>query len=227
MALDGTYAGLQTSVADFLNRGDLLSVVPDFIKLAEAQLNRRLRVADMITSTVLSVSASPTPLPADFNGMISFELPAGSGGPLRYEKPDGVRAMRQTNYASAGTPIVWTIVGTGLEFAPSPSAAFSCPMVYYARIPALTGANTTNYLLTKHPDLYLYGALLQSAPYLKDDPRIQAWASLYGQAVGDAEASDGRVSFGHGLVPPVRSAAGPPGTSPMPPIIGPQPPGGP
>jgi hypothetical protein len=31
MALDGTYAGLQASVADRLNRADLTAVVPAFI----------------------------------------------------------------------------------------------------------------------------------------------------------------------------------------------------
>ena len=36
MALDGTYAGLKASVADWLNRADLTAVVPDFITLAEA-----------------------------------------------------------------------------------------------------------------------------------------------------------------------------------------------
>jgi hypothetical protein len=42
MSLDGTYAGLQASVADWLNRADLTAVVPDFIAMAEAQISRRL-----------------------------------------------------------------------------------------------------------------------------------------------------------------------------------------
>ena len=41
MALDGTYAGLQASIADFLNRTDLAAAIPDFIVLAEAQMARR------------------------------------------------------------------------------------------------------------------------------------------------------------------------------------------
>lgn len=212
MALDGTYAGLQTSVADFLNRADLAATIPDFIKMAEAGINRRVRIADMITSATLSLTSVSAALPADFNGMVAFELPPGQGGPLRYEKPDGVRAMRQTNYASAGTPIVWTIVGNNIEVAPPPAGTMVCPMLYYARLPALTSSTPSNYMLVKHPDIYLYGALLQSAPYLKDDPRIQAWGMLFIQAVESAMVSDGRISYGHGLIPPVRSAAPPPNT---------------
>ena len=42
MALSN-YTELQASVADFLNRGDLTSVIPDFIKMTESELNRVLR----------------------------------------------------------------------------------------------------------------------------------------------------------------------------------------
>ena len=37
------YTGLKASIADFLNRDDLTSVIPDFITLAEAQINRDIR----------------------------------------------------------------------------------------------------------------------------------------------------------------------------------------
>lgn len=216
MALDGTYAGLQVSVGDFLNRADLMGTVPDFIRLAETQLNRLIRCADMMTTTTLSINSASTALPADFNGVVSFELPNGSGNPLRYEKPEGIQALKQTLYASPGTPALWTVMGTNLVTAPPPASTFVCPLVYYARIPALSNANTSNWLLTKHPDAYLYGALLQTAPYLKDDDRIQAWGSLYTKAIADINASDARVSFGHGLTPPFRSAAYPQGTDAQP-----------
>ena len=56
-------------------------------------------------------------------------------------------------------------------------------LLYYQKIPALSASNTTNWLLTAHPDVYLYGALMQSAPYLDDDQRMQVWSTLYGNAV--------------------------------------------
>jgi len=48
-------------------------------------------------------------------------------------------------------------------------------MIYRKNIPALSVTNTTNWLLALAPDLYLYGALLESAPYIKEDARIQTW----------------------------------------------------
>lgn len=219
MALDGTYAGLQTSVGDFLNRTDLLATIPDFIRLAEAQLDRLIRCNDMINSTTLSISSQATALPADFNGAVSFELPAGTGLPLRYERPEGLRALLQNAYQLPGTPIAWSIIGPNLETAPAPSGTFVCPFAYYGRIPALTSSNTTNWLIVKHPDAYLYGALVQSAPYLKDDDRLQAWGMLFQKAVADINTNDGRVSFGHALTPPYRAAAYPPRTEPQPPAV--------
>jgi hypothetical protein len=50
--------------------------------------------------------------------------------------------------------------------------------------------NDPNWLLTLAPDLYLYGALLESAPYIKEDGRIQTWA------LGLSTALDGLNNLG-------------------------------
>jgi hypothetical protein len=55
--------------------------------------------------------------------------------------------------------------------------------LYRARIPALADDNTSTWLLLDAPDVLLYGALGQSAPYLKDDARLTVWAALYQSAV--------------------------------------------
>ena len=213
MALDGTYAGLQASVADFLPRPDLTAQIPDFIRMFEYQFDRAVRVADQIVSTTLTINAASTALPADFNGVVSLELPAGSGGPLTNKQPLEIRALKQSAFSAPGTPFAFAIVGTNVETAPAPSGAFACPFLYYARLPALTASNTTNWLLTKHADIYLYGTLLQTAMYLKDDGRIQGWGGLLQQFMNDLVASDGRTAFGHNLIPPYRSAAAPIGNA--------------
>jgi hypothetical protein len=52
-------------------------------------------------------------------------------------------------------------------------------MIYYAKITSLSDGNTTNWLLTKAPDVYLYGALTHAAPFLMDDQRIAVFAQIY------------------------------------------------
>jgi hypothetical protein len=65
MALS-TYAELKTSIGDWLNRSDLTSVIPDFISLAEAQVERTLRTRQMIVRANASFDAQYGAVPADF-----------------------------------------------------------------------------------------------------------------------------------------------------------------
>ena len=56
-------------------------------------------------------------------------------------------------------------------------------MQYYAKTPVLSDTDTSNWILEYAPDVYIYGALLQAAPYLGDDARIQIWAGLFSGAL--------------------------------------------
>ena len=56
-------------------------------------------------------------------------------------------------------------------------------ILYYSTINPLSSSNTTNWLLTYHPDVMLYGALLHSAPYLGDDGRIAIWGAYYASSI--------------------------------------------
>ena len=62
---------------------------------------------------------------------------------------------------------------------------------YRDSITPLSGANTANWLLEGHPDVYFYAALIHSAPYLDDDQRVSVWGALYGQ-IRDSINSDAR-----------------------------------
>lgn len=61
-----TYTELKTSIADWLNRTDLTSTIPDFISLAEAQIERQLRTRQMLTRTTLTIDAEFESTPTDF-----------------------------------------------------------------------------------------------------------------------------------------------------------------
>ena len=78
---------------------------------------------------------------------------------------------------------------------------YNASLVYYARVPTLSVSNTTNWLLTEAPDVYLYGALVHSAPYLKDDARIQVWEALLAQGINNLNTSSADAKYGgSGLV---------------------------
>jgi len=73
-------------------------------------------------------------------------------------------------------------------------------LLYYAKTTALSSSNADNWLLLEAPDVYLYGALLHSAPYLGEDERIAVWGQMYSASVMrlNEESENARFS-GSGL----------------------------
>lgn len=183
-----TYDELKASIAAWLRRSDLTSAIPDFIALAEAQMNRRLRVRPMVARATASLGDEYSAAPSDFIAPISLTLDADPVIPLEYVSPERIVQLEAMEWEGRqGRPAFWSIVGTEFRFYPAPEAAYTGELTYWQKIPALSDSNTSNWVLENHPDAYLYGALLQSAPYLRSDDRISAWSPLYLQAIADIE----------------------------------------
>jgi hypothetical protein len=193
MALD-TYAELKSTIADYLNRSDLTAVIPGFIALAEAKFNRKLRLRQMIKRAVGQIDTSFFAYPGDWLQAKEFQLNTNPIVRLKFVTEAQGDELKATSYMAAGQPIYYTITGSQLEFIPSPDTTYSAELTYYAKIPALSDSNTSNWLLLYAPDLYLYGALLEATPYLKDDERVAIWGQLYTNSLGDIEVADQRAS---------------------------------
>lgn len=182
MALS-TFADLKTSLASWLHRADLAAQIPDFIALAETQLNADLTSRSMEASVTLTATAgSPTlALPNDLLDIKRLQVLGGFNRVLIYRSADEI--AQDNPLGRSGMPEVFTVQGANLELAPIPDSDYSLELVYYQRIPALSDSNTSNWLLTICPNAYLYGALLAAQPYLINDERIAVFQSLYRQAV--------------------------------------------
>jgi len=193
MALDGSYDGLKASVADFLNRDDLTSVIPDFIALAEAQMTRRFagragqglpvpRRLIIRTDIAIAMGTEYVPAPSDMHGPIDFVL----GGNVVLDYLDSTNLNQEKRRARVtGSPRWYALVGSNLELYPVADQDYASELTYIARVPALGASNASNWILTDYPDAYLYGALVQSAPYLRDDARATTWGTLFSAALDD------------------------------------------
>jgi hypothetical protein len=193
---------LVAAVADWLDRSDLTSQIPVFVQLAEASMNKdeRFRIPAMMVRAQATVSQQFMALPGDLIEMENFRLlvqtvPSSGVATLEYVTPNQLDELR-VKYAPAGQPRFYTIAAQTAEFLPAPGASYTAEMIYHARLPALSTANEVNWLLANHPDIYLYGALLQAAPYLKDDSRIATWASLYSAGADALNVSTERAKYG-------------------------------
>lgn len=167
-----SYSDLQAAIASWLNRTDLTSAIPDFIALAETRFNRELRTLQMVKRATANTEDEFVAVPADWLEAKDLSI---ADYPLSYITPD---KLAEWKYAKVTGPSrYYTIVGGSFELFPAPTSDVTVEMAYYAKIPALTVSNTTNWLLAKAPDLYLYGSLQQAAPYIMDDERLPLWAA--------------------------------------------------
>jgi len=199
MALS-TYTELKTSIGDWLNRSDLTSVIPDFISLAEAQVERTLRTRQMIVRANASFDAEYGAVPSDFLETKSLKLTSTNPQtPLEFLSIDALD-NKAAEYTGSGKPRFFGVVGGQFRIVPTPDATYTTELTYYAKLTKLSSSVATNWLLTANPDIYLYGALLQAAPYLQDDARIQTWATLYERALNDSQTADDRGASSGGAL---------------------------
>ena len=195
-----TYAELKTSVGDWLNRTDLATAISDFVSLAEAQIERQLRTRQMIVraNATFAAAAEYGTVPDDFLEVKAIKINTNPVTNLTFQTIDAMDSLSNTTYLSSGKPLYFSVVGGQFRLLPIPDGEYTAELVYYAKLAKLSNTNTTNWLLTQAPDVYLYGSLLQAAPYLQDDARIQTWATLYERALNDLRTADDRASTSGG-----------------------------
>jgi len=191
-----TYAELQTTIADFLNRDDLTSAIPTFITLAEADMSRNLRHWRQEKRSTAEIDTQYSAIPADFMEAIRFHITSGDTAPLNLISQDQMLDRRYRNADTSGQPHYYAITAGEIEVYPTPDGTYDAELYYFSRIPALSDSNTSNWVLEYFPDAYLYGALVHSAPYLKEDPRIQVWAALLKNAIDGINRESEKSKFG-------------------------------
>lgn len=184
MALD-SFANLKTSIAAHLDRDDLTDHIPDFITLAETRHKRDIRIREMLDRASLTVDDRYVNLPTGFLEAQTIRLLTDPVTPLSMISADEMSRRRRSG---TGKPAYYTI-HEQIEFDVDTDQSYSGEIVYYKELTALSNANTSNALLVRAPDAYLYGALSASAPFLMNDERLQIWNSLYRLAVDGLSAS--------------------------------------
>lgn len=190
-----TYSGLKTAIANLLNRTDLTPYIPDWITMAEAEFNRRLEAQNSVVTETITIMGPTYPLPSGFSEVESFWLDQNTGQAIEYRTLDQFDNVTST----AGTPYYYTISGDNFYFAPPPSGSFTARLRYSRNLVPLSDTNTSNWLLSEHPDLYLYGSLVHSAPFLNDDARIVMWQGKHDALIDSVNSYSRRQRQGSRL----------------------------
>ena len=185
-----TYSDLQQAVADWLHRTDLSGVIPTFIAVAEENMSSDITSRSMDAKTTLTTVAGTATLslPSDMVEMRRLQIVGSYNTVLRYVSPDQIGADYDQNLQAR--PSEFTVIGGNLELAPIPDSAYSLELVYKQRVPALSNTNTTNWVLTGWPSIYLYGTLVQACSYVLDFERQAVAQKMYQEAVNNINSVD-------------------------------------
>jgi|TARA_R100000329_G_scaffold30857_1_gene28558 hypothetical protein len=180
-----TYAELKTAISNWLDRTDLDDRIPEFIQLAEARHRRDFKIRRMETRVTANTIADTEyySLPDNFTAMRNIQLNTDPKTPLEYLTPEQMDRVR--GGSTTGKPKAYSIIGNNFQLRPIPDGIYEIEMLYFKYFTALSDSNTTNDMLTFHPDLYLYGSLVEAEPYLQNDKRVQTWAGFYDRAKND------------------------------------------
>jgi hypothetical protein len=194
------YGDLTTAVANFLNRANLATYIDTLIDLGNRRIRREQEWDQRIFSMEQSNGQPNGPLAITQQGQI---LPAGvriiktlwptSGShlePLSQTSFDELRSRAASNADATGDPLMFAIVpaadptlaGPRLFLWPAPSGAFSIDFLYVNDPGNISTTNITALYLYA-PDVYLFAALSESAPFLKHDERVPMWEQKYQSAL--------------------------------------------
>ena len=185
------YASLQFNVADFLNRTDLTDAIPTFIQLAEAEMKRVVKTKHTNRSEIIVGSgASVINLPPNTTQVKSLYVtaPVQSGGPIVPTSPEKVYQHRSANQ-TAGRPVYAAIIDLEALISPLTDQEYTVEAVVEGPFVPLSDSNPTNWILDDYQDVYLYGSLVASAPYLKNDERVPMWSTLFTKGLQQLEGA--------------------------------------
>jgi len=197
-----TYTELKSAIANWLNRSDLTTeIADDFIALTEADINAKLRIRQMEQIDSITINSETETVPAGFISVRSFYILSGDTKyHLNYITPANLFSTK--GGSTTGIPRVYTIESdNGTEqfrFGPSPDTTYTGYLQYYKAFTPLSSSNASNYILAKHPGIYLYGSLFHASNFIGgiDANQVQTWTAMYQAALERCENNDQQDSFG-------------------------------
>lgn len=163
-----TFEGLKISLGSRLNRDDLeeSGILPEIIAEVERGFQREIMIPEREGVTTLSPVTNSVALPADFHGVVTVYVDGSTDTPLERVTPTRLRELYPTS--ATGIPCHFAIEGENMLLGPYPSASLSIKLTYIQKFTPLNDSDTTNWLLTDHPDLYIHACLAELHDYFRN-----------------------------------------------------------
>jgi hypothetical protein len=180
------FSELKTAIGTWLARTDLSTVAGDFVALCESDIRRDLRLQAQETLATGTLTGETLAHPTRY--LEARRLTVG-GYLYEYVTPQKYGEITKAE----STANVFTSIGTDLYINDGASGD-DYTLLYYAGFAPFSADADTNWLLTNHPDVYLFGSLKYGAMYLADDQATAKFAGLYNAAVERVGRRDYRAA---------------------------------
>lgn len=184
------YGELKSAVKGYLHRSDSDTMMPTFLALAEERIYHgeatvpALRASGMVKTVSMTTAARPT----DF---LEAKLIHEDGDPKRV-----LNYVPLSHVSAYGRCYSWD----GESIALSDDQSLPVSLTYYARLDPLVADGDTNWLLTKHPNVYLTSMLVDAARWARDDELGAREAANYISAVNALMAADKTAQYSGSLL---------------------------
>lgn len=193
MSTIADYASLLVDAGEYSGRNDVAHLFPRFVGMAEVKLNRFLRVADMEVVAPVTIANGAGSLPTDF--LEAREVKNANGLPIRAVS---LQQLTESYAGRSGVPTGYAIVGSTINVRPLGDGNLT--ITYYGKLPGLTRANPSNWLLEKAPDAYLYALVEEIAIWERDADKAGAANQLKILALSGLKIGDERSRWGNAQV---------------------------
>lgn len=196
-------AAIENTTSGWMFQEALGGRTTDFIAMCEAEMQSILAqspVRPMQKRATATIDAEYVAIPADYLLADAFELDLSPEWRITYVEPEDMARLRSSEqrrrdelnelYGSTPAPPEnFTVIGNEFRFFPTPQASYTGELTYFARIPALSGSNTTNWLLTNHPTAYLFGSLVAAATFTRDSKLLGTMSELFAASMAGIQSA--------------------------------------
>lgn len=180
MAL-ANYADLIAAIPTWANRTDLTARLPEFVSLAEARMASDLTTRALETVQTVAITAGVASLPADVQSVRGVKVVGARIPAVKITSEERLEDLETSLYQ--GEPTYGAFVGRTIVTYPAITGTLQ--VRGKCRVPPLQ-TNSTNWVMTNYPNVYLFGCLIEVAAYLRDEAGARGWEARYGQAVSQA-----------------------------------------
>jgi hypothetical protein len=199
MAFPTSYTGWVAYVRNWIGADDYSDAqIGQFLDLAQVKLNTDLMsfpMEKLFHHTVLAPDPIDLALIIPDFGKIRLVSVQGVG-PLDVAALNEYVEKGQDLLNTCITPTLYNIDAGKLYIWAWPAIDAVVDIHYYEKVPALSTLVASNTFSLHHPDLLLYAASLEAAPYMVEDERIQVWESKYTGGVLAVNAASAKIKMG-------------------------------